>query len=201
MKNSSFYRLCALSMLMLSALTFSVQSCNKKEQPTDTEEVAEEQNEAKFDNDSTGVDNDAKEDDSEFLVSAAEVDLKEIELGKLAQKSANADVKALGAMMVAEHTKSSAELKTLAASKNISLPMALTDDGKDAYNKLNEKKASDFDKAYADKMVEGHKKTIEKFEEYVRDGKDADIKAWADKTLPVLRTHLQHSEQVQQKLK
>ena len=95
MKNSSFYRLCALSMLMLSALTFSVQSCNKKEQPTDTEEVAEEQNEAKFDNDSTGVDNDAKEDDSEFLVSAAEVDLKEIELGKLAQKSANADVKAL----------------------------------------------------------------------------------------------------------
>lgn len=200
MKNSHFYRLCVTAMLVLGAFTLSVQSCNKKE-TTDTEEVAEEQNEAKFDNDSTGVDNDSKETDAEFLVAAAETDLKEIELGKLAQKSANPEIKALGDMMVNEHTKSSTEAKALAATKNISLPAGLTEDGKDAYNKLNEKKAADFDKAYADKMVEGHEKTIKKFEEYVEDGKDADIKAWAQKTLPVLRVHLQHSKEVQAKVK
>lgn len=199
MKNSHFFRLYAVSMLLLCAFTLSVQSCNKKE-TTDTEEVAEEQNEAKFDNDSTGVDDDSKEKDSEFLVAVAETDFKEIELGKLAQKSANPDVKALGDMMVTEHTKSSAEAKALAASKNISLPAGLTEDGKEAYNKLNEKKAADFDKAYADKMVEGHEKTIKKFEEYVQDGKDPDIKAWAEKTLPVLRVHLQHSQEVQKKV-
>ena len=126
MKNSYFYRLCALSMLFLGALTLSVQSCNKK--APDTEEAAEEQNEAKFGNDSTGVDNDNKEKDSEFLMAVAEVDMKEIELGKLAQKSANADVKALGTMMVTEHSKTSEEVKALAASKNITLPAGPTED-------------------------------------------------------------------------
>ncbi|RZJ67702.1 MAG: DUF4142 domain-containing protein [Flavobacterium sp.] len=188
-------------MLLLLAFTLSFQSCDKKEKSTDTEEVAEEQNEAKFDNDSTGVENDAKEDDSEFLMAVAEVDMKEIELGKLAQKSANADVKALGTMMVTAHTATSTEVELLATAKNISLPKGLTEDGKEAYNKLNEKKAADFDKAYADKMVEGHEKTIKKFEEYVKEGTDAEIKAWAQKTLPVLNTHLQHSKEVQAKLK
>ncbi|NUY79438.1 DUF4142 domain-containing protein [Flavobacterium sp. MAH-1] len=200
MKNAYFYKLCFVSMLLLAGLTLSVQSCNKKE-PADTEEAAEEQNEAKFDNDSTGVDNDAKEDDSEFLMAVAEVDMKEIELGKLAQKSANADVKALGTMMVTEHSKTSEEVKGLAASKNITLPAAPTEDVQKAVEDFNKKKAADFNKDYADKMVEGHEKTIEKFEDYVKNGTDADIKAWAQKTIPVLQMHLQHSKEVQSKLK
>lgn len=200
MKNTYFYKLCLLSMLLLGGLTLSVQSCNKKE-PADTEEAAEEQNEAKFDNDSTGVENDAKEDDSEFLMAVAEVDMKEIELGKLAQKSANADVKALGTMMVTEHTKSSTEAKALAASKNITLPAGPTEDVQKAVEEFNKKKAVDFNKDYADKMVEGHEKTIGKFEDYVKNGTDAEIKAWAQKTIPVLQMHLQHSKEVQAKLK
>jgi len=200
MKNSYFFRLCALSMLSLGAFTLTVQSCNKKE-PADTEEVAEEQNDAKFDNDSTGVENDSKEMDSEFLMKVAEVDQKEIALGQLAQKSANADVKALGTMMVDGHTKTTAEVKALATAKNISLPAGTTEDVAKKVDEFNKKKADEFNKDYADKMVEGHEETIEKFEKYVADGKDAEIKAWAEKTLPVLRLHLQHSKDVQAKLK
>ena len=200
MKNSYFLRLCAIAMFGLGALTLTVQSCNKKES-SDTEEVAEEQNEAKFDNDSTGVENESKENDSDFLMKVAEVDMKEIELGKLAQKSTNADIKALGTMMVDGHTKTSAEVKALATAKNISLPAGPTEDVTKAVEDFNKKKADEFNKDYADKMVKGHEETIEKFEKYVAEGTDADIKAFAEKTLPALRLHLQHSKDAQAKLK
>ncbi len=204
MKNSNFFRLCAFSLLMLGALTLSVQSCNKKAE-TDTEEIAEEQNEANFDSDSVGngtVDNDSKENDSEFLVAAAEMDLKEIELGKLAQqKGVDAAVKAHGKMMVDEHTAASMKLKALAAAKNISLPAGVTEDGKEAYKKLNETKTEDFDEDYIDKMVDGHKKAIEKFEDNIERTQDADVKAWAQATLPVLKMHYQHTLDLQNKLK
>src|SRR5690606_17661913 len=93
-------------------------------------------------------------------------DLEEIQLGKLAQqKGVHADVKMHGQMMEKEHTTASTALKALAAAKNISIPAALTEDGQDVYNKLNDKKASDFDKAYADRMVDAHEKAISKFED------------------------------------
>lgn len=201
MRKSNFVTLCTASMLLLLSLTLFFQSCEKKEKSVDTEEVAEEQNEAKFDNDTTGVDNDNKEADAEFLTQVTATDLTEIELGKLAQKSANLEIKALGDMMVSAHTTSATEVELLASAKNISVPAALTEDGKEAFNSLNEKKAADFDKAYADKMVNEHETTIKTFEDYLKEGTDPEIKAWASKALPLLKVHLQHAKEVKAKLK
>ena len=194
MKKTSLFRKLFLGAAVVT-MSFGAVSC-KDNKPEDSKEAAEDQNEAKFDDT-----NEAKEDDSQYLVAAAEVDLKEIELGKLAQtKSTNADVKALGKMMVDQHTKSSADTKTLAASKNISLPMALTEKGNEAFTDLNGKSGNEFDKAYADMMVDGHKKTIEKMEKAAKDAKDPEIKQWAANMLPVLHAHLQHSEEVKAKV-
>ena len=159
-------------------------SCNNSK-PEDTKEVAEEHNDAKFDN--------AKEDDAKFLVSAAEINLEEINLGQLAQNnSMNADVKSLGKMMETEHTKALSDLQALAAKKQITIPTALTDDGMSASKKLMEMKASKFDKEYCDMMVNGHKDAINKFEKASTDATDPDIRNWASSMLPALRTHLDH---------
>jgi len=196
MKKTSLFSKLFLGAAVVS-LSLGIVSCKNESKPEDTKEAAEDQNEAKFDDTSK----DSLADDSEYLVAAAEVDLKEIELGKLAQtKSTNADVKALGKMMVDQHTKSSADTKTLAQSKNISLPMALTEKGQEAYNDLNKKSGNDFDKEYADMMVDGHKKTIEKMEKAAKDAKDPQIKQWAANMIPTLQAHLQHSEQVKAKV-
>jgi len=171
----------ACFILVLAAL----QSCSNSK-PEDTKEVATEQNEAKFDN--------ATEDDAKFLVSAAEINLEEIQLGKLAQeKSMNADVKSLGKMMETEHTKALEDLQALAASKQITLPTSLTDDGMSANNKLMDMKSSKFDKEYCDLMVNGHKDAISKFEKASTDAADSDIRSWAASMLPALRTHLDNS--------
>jgi putative membrane protein len=187
-----------LHKLFLGAavLTLSLTSCKNETKPDDSKEAAEQQNENKFDDT-----NDAKEDDSEYLVDAAEVDLKEIELAKLAQtKSSNADVKAFAQMMIDQHTKASADTKALAGKKNISLPLALTDKGNEAFTDLNDKTGWDFDKAYADKMVDGHKKTIEKIEDAAEKAADPEIKAWATTMLPTLKAHLTHAEELKAKV-
>lgn len=171
---------------LIIAVTLTTSSCiNNK--PEDTKEVAEEHNDAKFEkNDS--------EKDAQFLVNAAEINMVEISLGKLAQEKGSTNhVKALGKMMEDEHTKSLADLTALAQIKNITLPISQTENGQDAYKKLNGKSGIDFGKAYSDMMVKEHKGAIALFEQASTDASDPDIRNWATEILPVLRTHLDHA--------
>lgn len=62
-----------------------------------------------------------------------------------------------------------------------------------AYKKLNDKSRNDFDKAYCEMMVSGHKDAIALFEKASTEATDSDIKAWAAATLPTLRAHLDHA--------
>jgi putative membrane protein len=48
----------------------------------------------------------------------------------------------------------------------------------------------DFDKAYREDVVSDHEKDVKEFEKASKGAKDADIKAWASKTLPTLQEHL-----------
>jgi putative membrane protein len=167
----------------------------EKHSESKTEEVAKDQNDAKFN------DND-DEKNAKFLVKAAEINLEEIALGKLAQeKSTNADVKELGKMMEKAHTKAFEDLKGLASKKGISIPTENTEDIKNAWTKLNDKTdQKDFNKAYTDKMVSGHKDAVDLFEKQSTESSDADIRAWATSMLPELRKHLDHAVTVQNKV-
>ena len=186
-----------ISKVVLGAgiLLLSLNSCKNENKPEDTKEVAEDQNEAKFDS------VDSKEDDSEFLVDATEINLEEIEIGKLAQtKSTNPEVKKFGKMLVDEHTKSADEVKAIAQSRNFSLPTSITEEGKDEYDKLNEKTGVDFDKKFADMMVDGHEKAIDKFKKASEHATDQEIKTWASNNVATLTAHLQHAKQLKESL-
>ena len=183
MKN---YKSSMLQATFIIVAIIGTSSCMNNK-PEDTKEVAEEKNEQKFDNNNN-------EKDAQFLVDAAEINREEISLGQLAQqKGGSGHVKELGKMMEDEHTKSLADLTALAKTKNISLPTSQTENGKDAYKKLNNKSGNDFGKEYSSMMVNGHKKAIELFEKASTDCNDPDIRAWATATLPALRTHLDQS--------
>ena len=186
-----------ISKVVLGAgiILMSLNSCKNETKQEDTKEVAEDQNEAKFDS------IDSKEDDSEFLVDAAEINMTEIEAGKLAQtKSTNPAVKKYGQMLVDEHTKSAAEVKAMADSRNISLPTSATEEGQDKYQKLNEKTGVDFDKKFADMMVDGHEKAIDKFQKAAEHATDQEIKTWASNNVATLTAHLQQAKQLKQDL-
>ncbi|WP_417356955.1 DUF4142 domain-containing protein [Flavobacterium sp.] len=173
----------------LITMTLGATSC-KDNKETDPAEVAEEQNEAKFEDT-----NEAKEEDAEYFVFAAEVNMKEIELAKLAQqKSKNAEVRAFAETLFNDHTKAMEDLKKNAELKNISLPTALSEDGKEAYDKLSKEKTEDFDKKYVDMIVDGHEEAIKKMEKASEEANDEEIRMWAADMLPTLKTH--HNEAV-----
>jgi putative membrane protein len=115
------------------------------------------------------------------------------------QKGTIAEVKELGRMMKDQHTKSHNDLKALAEKKSITIPMSISDKGQEAFDKLNGKPISDFDKAYCDMMVKGHKEAISKFEKASTKCTDEDIRTWAAETLPILHKHLDHALDCQKK--
>ena len=179
--------------VLLAASLFTAVACNETKKD-DSTEIADDQNEAKFDN--------RMEDDTEFAVEAADGGLLEVELGKLAQKNGSSSVvKDFGKMMETEHSKANDELKNLAQAKNITLPTMMSDDHQKDYDDLAAKTGKDFDKAYADLMVKDHKDDIDDFKEQARDGKNPDLKAWAAEKVPTLEMHLQKAQAMQDAVK
>lgn len=140
-------------------------------------------------------------DDKEFLSKAGMGGLAEVQMGNLAlQKASSADVKAFGQRMVTDHSKANEELQALATAKGAALPTELTGEMKDAYDHLNGLSGAEFDKAYMKHMVEDHEKDVAEFDKASTSATDADLKAWAGKTLPTLQSHLQNAKDVARKV-
>lgn len=189
----------AFFQVTLLSLVIAFSSC-KQQSAEDTKDVAEEATEENLEAKDSVTD--VREKDSDYLIAAAETDMMEIELGKLAMtKSTNASVKDLGKMMIDQHTTASEKLKPLAASKQVVLPMGLTDKGKENYEDLNKKSGKDFDEAYTDLMVDGHEDAISKMKDASEDAEDAEVRQWAAAMLPVLNTHLQHAKTIKDQIK
>ena len=139
--------------------------------------------------------NNSMSSDTAFMQKAAEINMEEIKLGKLAQqKGTSSTVKELGKMMVAEHTQAMKGLTPLAKAKMVTLPVKETSKITDAYKTLNAKSGKEFDKAFSEMMVDGHKDAISLFEKTNNETKDAEIKAMTTAMLPKLKTHLEHAE-------
>lgn len=143
---------------------------------------------------------DAQNEDTEFMNEAASGGMMEVELGQLAaNKAVSADVKKFAKMMVDDHTKANNELKSLAAQKGITLPAMLMEKHQKMVNDLTAKTGKEFDKEYMNMMVDDHKEDIDAFEKAADKGNDADVKAFAAKTLPTLKHHLEMAEQTEKK--
>jgi putative membrane protein len=139
---------------------------------------------------------------SEFMTKVSDVGMTEVKLGQMAQdKAISQRVKDFGAMMVKDHTAAGDELKNMARQKNVTLPETMSNDHQKKTDDLNKKTGKDFDKAYIKAMVDGHQSTVSDFEKASKNTKDADVKAWVDKTLPTLRMHLDSAKAIQKSLK
>ena len=130
--------------------------------------------------------------DLAFMNDAAPGGMAEVELGKLAaSKAQNAEVKAFAQKMVEDHSKAGEELKQLAAQKKVTLPPDVMPKHKEIMDKLSKLSGADFDKEYVMAMVEAHEKDVAAFENVSKTAADADVKAFATKTLPTLKMHLE----------
>lgn len=140
--------------------------------------------------------------DAKFATDAANGGLAEVALGKLAEtKATNAQVKSFAAMMVTDHGKANDELMAIAKTKNITLPAAPDADHQKKLEDLSKLSGKDFDKAYVDAMVDGHKKALDLMQNAAKNCADADLKAFAAKTAPVVQTHLDAINKIHDSMK
>jgi putative membrane protein len=133
-----------------------------------------------------------------FATNAAMSDMYEVQAAKIAQaKASSADVKAYAKMLEDAHTKTTAELKPLAAAANVTLPAELDQRHKGLIDNLNAAAAADFDKTYLDQQRAAHEEALTLFKTYADGGDDAGLKAFATKTQPALQEHLDKANALQ----
>jgi putative membrane protein len=142
-----------------------------------------------------------KSADADFAMAAANGGLLEVELGKLAaERASKAEVKTFGQRMVDDHGKANDELAGIMRSKTLTPPATLKGKERETYERLAKLKDAAFDRAYIADMVKDHQKDVKEFEKEATAGKDPDLKAFADRTLPTLQDHLKMAQQTQTKL-
>ena len=131
-----------------------------------------------------------------FLTEAADARLAAIEEGKLAKEKGTAPtVKQYGEWMVVENTKILRELRMLAASKNIVLPTAMSNENAEELDDLKEEQGEDFDEAFLKRMRKDHKEDVDDFED-AEEFKDKDVKKFASTYRPVIASHLERVEKI-----
>jgi putative membrane protein len=129
---------------------------------------------------------------ADFVKEVAISDMFEIQSSKLAQDKGTAPEKTFASQMVADHTKTSVDLKGLVSGGKVKaeLPTALDSSHQSKLDKLKGESGKDFSSDFDSIQVAAHKDAVSLFERYAKGGDNADLKDWAGKTLPALKHHL-----------
>jgi putative membrane protein len=127
--------------------------------------------------------------DQSFVKQAALDGMTEVEMANIAsEKSSSDEVKTFAARMIQDHGKADADLAALAQSKSIKVPTKLDIKHKAMVDALKVRSGASFDAAYAQHMAAAHAKAIALFTQESQ-SPDADMAAFAKKTLPTLQEH------------
>jgi putative membrane protein len=138
--------------------------------------------------------------DRKFIEQAAGSGMFEVQISQLAAtKAMDANVKSFASMLVDHHTAANNELTRIANAKGVELPAAPPRALRREIEKIGKKSGDEFDRAFVREVgLKAHEKDIKSFERAGKDVKDAELKAFVDKTLPVLREHLAAAEKLPQ---
>jgi putative membrane protein len=136
-------------------------------------------------------------EEQQFVKKAAAGGLAEVKLSELADdRASDPKVKDFAKQMVIDHTQANNELKPIAEASKIPVATKLQGEHEVAYQRLEKLSGAKFDAAYIQIMVSDHDKTVSAFEEASSKLQDPPLKAFVDKTLPVLRQHKQHIHEI-----
>jgi putative membrane protein len=137
---------------------------------------------------------------ADFVTKAASTDMFEIAEAKMAEKKATSpDVKKFAAMMIKDHTKSTADLKAAIAKSGQSLtpPPALPADMQSKVDDLGKTSGADFDKTYITQQVDAHTTALGVMQGYAMGGDVPALKDFATATSKVVQMHLDMANKLQ----
>lgn len=130
--------------------------------------------------------------DRKFMTTAAQGGMAEVEMARVAlERASSAAVKQFAQKMIDDHTANNEELMRLASSKGVTLPAGPDAKHKALMEKMSKLSGAAFDHEYVmNAGVKDHEKMLKLLRDETRKGRDADVKAFASKTIPAVEMHL-----------
>lgn len=169
-------------------------SCRDAGKPDDSTEVAEERNEVRFTKS-------VYKDDVSFTTEIAERGMLEVKASNLAlARTSNPDVRALAELIKSNQLTINAELRALAAARNIDLPDSITGMNQNRFERLAKKSGAEFDEEYVEMMIDMYDNDIELFGKESMNGSVGEIRTWAAQKLPTIHRAHDKSRSTEQKL-
>ena len=120
---------------------------------------------------------------------AAEGGMTEVELSKIAEKSANPEVKRFAERMVRDHSAANAELTSIAAGLGIEMPKTLASEHQRIRHQLRSMHGKAFGQHYMRLMVDDHDNAVKLFRQEAGSAHNTELKQFAQKTLPTIEQH------------
>ena len=165
-----------LSIISISFSSFA--------QRTDPVKKANESNEAKEDNKLVS------EDVADFLVKSADARMMDAREGKLAtQKATSQALRDYGKLMMKDQAMLLEKIKALAAKKHVTLPADVSNKKAEGREDLAEESGKDFDKKFVKMITIDHERDVKMFQKAIEQD-DEDVRAFAQKYLPLIQSHL-----------
>ena len=136
--------------------------------------------------------------DKQFLENTARTNQGEIKVAQLAKKDAHSKaVKAFARLMIDDHTAIEHHLDQLTSRFNMKLPSGIAEGDKNLIEKLHGTSGAEFDRAFMQAQVKGHKKVVGAFRDEKKSAQNEQVKQFVEHTLPTLEQHLALAEAVQ----
>ena len=126
-----------------------------------------------------------------FVTKAAIGGMYEVQSSELVKGEVqNAEIVSFADMMIADHTEANEQLAALAQQKGLEVPAELDEKHAQMIDALEEAEGQALAATYVDQQVTAHEEAVTLYEGFVAEGDDAELVAFAETTLPTLRSHL-----------
>ena len=132
----------------------------------------------------------------DFVTEAGTSDMFEVQSNQLAQQKGGEKEKIFAAKMVADHTKTTADMKAMLSDGKVkaTAPTGMTSSQQSMLDKLKGLNGGDFNKQFWSDQESAHKDAVSLFQRYSDGGDNDALKAWTKKTLPDLQMHLKMAQ-------
>ena len=135
----------------------------------------------------------------DFVRSASEARVMDIAQGKIAeQRATTRALKDYGTLMVTDQTRMLEDLKKIAVEKGFAVTEDLGEKKSSGLEALKRKHGKDFDDKFVKMMTIDHRRDLKEFEEALS-STDPDIKVFATKYLPLVKSHLDMIKAIKRK--
>lgn len=141
--------------------------------------------------------------DKKFAMEAAMGGMAEVAMARVAlERSQNDAIKQYAQKMIDDHTAANTELMGILSAKGMTAPTAPDAKHQMMMDRMSKMSGAQFDMMYVENAgVKDHSKMEKLFQSESTRGKDAELRAFAAKTLPVVQMHLRMAREMMTSMK